>query len=121
MHFLVDASMPRDAAPLIQSRGHHATDVRDIGLGGARDQDIAAHAQAQRLVIVSRDFDFADVRNYPPDQYAGIAVIDLPSTATAPTILNLVDFLLQQSQTLNDLPGRLAIVAPGRIRLWPKP
>ena len=45
MQFLVDASMPRGTAPLIQSRGHQATDVRDIGLGSARDQDIAAHAQ----------------------------------------------------------------------------
>jgi predicted nuclease of predicted toxin-antitoxin system len=71
VHFLIDASMPRGTAPLICSRGHDATDVRDIGLGGAPDQDIAAHAQAHQLAILSRDFDFADVRNYPPDQYAG--------------------------------------------------
>lgn len=121
MHFLIDASMPRGAALLIQSHGHQATDVRDIGLGGAPDPDIAAYAQAHHLAILSRDFDFADVRQYPPDQFDGIAVIDLPSTATVPTILNLVDYLLQQPQTLNDLPGRLAVVAPGRIRLWPKP
>jgi predicted nuclease of predicted toxin-antitoxin system len=119
--FLVDASLPRGTAPLIQSRGHQATDVRDIGLGGAPDQDIAAHAQTQQQVILSRDFDFADVRFYPPDQYAGIVVIDLPSTATAPTILNLVDNFLQQTHTLNDLPGRLAVVAPGRTRLRPPP
>src|SRR5437879_2161332 len=91
MHFLIDASMPRSTAPLVRSRGHHATDVRDIGLGGAADQDIAAYAQAQQLAILCRDFDFADIRNYPPDQYAGIVVIDLPSTATAPTIMQLVD------------------------------
>ena len=121
MHFLVDASMPRGAAPVIRSRGHAATDVRDIGLGGAPDPDIAAHAQAQQLAILSRDFDFADVRDYPPDQYAGIVVIDLPSTTTASTILKLVDDLLQQTQVLHDLPGRLAIVEPGRTRLHPKP
>src|ERR1043166_4222087 len=111
MHFLIDASMPRSTAAAVQSRGHDATDVRDIGLGGAPDQDIAAHAQTHQLAILSRDFDFADVRNYPPEQYAGIVVIDLPSTATAPTIIALVDAFLQQAQTLNDLPGRLAIIA----------
>jgi hypothetical protein len=121
VHFLVDASMPRGAVPVIVSRGNQASDVRDIGLGGAPDQDIAAYAQAQHLAILSRDFDFADIRAYPPDQYDGIAVIDLPSTATASTILGLVDTFLQQSQTLNDLPGRLAIIAPGRTRLRPKP
>src|SRR5712692_12063404 len=116
MHFLIDASMPRSTAPLVRLQGHQATDVRDIGLGGALDWDIAAYAQAGQLAILSRDFDFADIRNYPPDQYAGIVVIDLPSTATAPTILNLVDDFLQQTQTLNDLPARLAIVAAGRTR-----
>jgi predicted nuclease of predicted toxin-antitoxin system len=121
VHFLIDASMPRSTAPLIHSRGHSATDVRDIGLGGAADQDIGAHAQAQQLAILSRDFDFADIRNYPPDQYAGIVVIDLPSTATATTILKLVEGFLQQTQTLNDLPGRLAILEPGRVRLRPAP
>ena len=113
--------MPRRTAPLVRSRGHQATDVRDIGLGAAQDPDIAAYAQARQLSILARDFDFADVRSYPPDQYAGIVVLDLPSTATAPTILNLVDIFLQDKQTLNDLPGRLAIVEPGRTRLRPTP
>ncbi len=121
MHFLIDASMPRGTAPLIRSRGHDATDVRDIGLRAAPDQAIAAYAQAHQFAILSRDFDFADVRNYPPDQYAGIVVIDLPSTVTAPTILKLVDGLVLDPQTLNDLPGRLAILEPGRICLRPPP
>ncbi|MBO0699949.1 MAG: DUF5615 family PIN-like protein, partial [Zavarzinella sp.] len=77
MHFLVDASMPRGTAPLIRSHGHDGTDVRDIGLGGAPDADIATRAQAHGLAILTRDFDFADIRNYPPDQYAGLVVLDL--------------------------------------------
>jgi predicted nuclease of predicted toxin-antitoxin system len=119
--FLIDASMPRSTAPLIRSRGHNAVDVRDIGLGSAPDADIAAHALANQLALLSRDFDFADIRSYPPDQYGGIAVIDLPNTATVPTILKLIDDFLQQIQTIKDLPGRLAIIAPGRIRLRPAP
>jgi predicted nuclease of predicted toxin-antitoxin system len=121
VHFLTDASMPRSTAPLIQSRGHDATDVRDIGLGTAQDDAIAAHAQAQKMAILSRDFDFADIQIYPPDQYAGIVVVDLPCTTTASTSLNLVDAFLGQTQTLNDLPGRLAIIEPGRTRLRPRP
>ena len=109
------------AFPTPRGRGHDATDVRDIGLGGAPDQDIAAYAQAQQLILLSRDFDFADIRNYPPGQYAGIAVLDLPSHATVPTILGLVDALLQQQTILSNLPGRLGIVEAGRIRLRPVP
>ena len=121
MQFLVDASLPRSTAPVIRARGHDAIDVRDIGLGGAPDDDIALYAQSQQLALVSRDFDFADVRNYPPDQYSGLVVIDLPSHATAPTIVNLLDVFLQQRDVLTNLPGRLAIVEPGRIRLRPPP
>jgi len=121
VHFLIDASMPRGTSALICSRGHQATDVRDLGLHAAQDSVIAAHAQANQLAILSRDFDFADVRNYPPDQYAGIVVVDVPSTFTAPIILKLVDRLLMDTKTLNDLPRRLAILEPGRVRLRPPP
>jgi predicted nuclease of predicted toxin-antitoxin system len=121
VHFLVDASLPRGTGPHIQSLGHNATDVRDIGLGGAPDADVARHAQAQGLCLISRDFDFADIRNYPPDQFAGLVVIDLPNTALVPAILGQVGALLGRTDVLTVLPGRLAIVEPGRIRLRPAP
>lgn len=43
--FLVDASLPRATGDLIRQHGYQATDVRDIGLGTASDQDIADHAR----------------------------------------------------------------------------
>jgi predicted nuclease of predicted toxin-antitoxin system len=113
--------MPGSTRSLIQSLGHDATDVRDIGLGGAPDAEIAAHAQANDFCILTRDFDFADIRNYPPDLYAGLVVIDLPNRALIPAILRLVAQFLGQSDVLDDLPGRLAIVAPGSVRLRPAP
>jgi hypothetical protein len=33
MRFLVDASLPRSAAPMLRRLGHEAVDVRDIGMG----------------------------------------------------------------------------------------
>ena len=41
MRFLVDANMPRSAAELLTRYNHEAVDVRDIGMGGAADSDIA--------------------------------------------------------------------------------
>jgi len=121
MDFLIDASLPRAAAQAIRNLGHQATDVRDIGMGGATDDVIAAHAQAQQLCLLTRDYDFADIRNYPPDQYSGIAVIELSNNATADVIVQLIEVFLQMPNILNQLPGRLAIVAPGRVRLRPTP
>ncbi|MGA8659739.1 MAG: DUF5615 family PIN-like protein [Chthoniobacterales bacterium] len=51
---------------------HEAVDVRDSGMGGAADSDIAAYAQQNRLALVTRDFDFADIRKYPPAQRSPI-------------------------------------------------
>jgi Domain of unknown function (DUF5615) len=70
---MIDAVSHRcqHAAELLGRYHHEAVYVRDIGMGGAADSDIAAYAQRYRLALVTRDFDFADIRNYPPTQYAG--------------------------------------------------
>jgi hypothetical protein len=121
MDFLIDASLPRSTALTVRKHGYQAVDVRDIGLGGSPDPAIAAHAQVHQLCLLTRDYDFADIRNYPPDQYAGIVVVELPATAAPVTINHLIADFLQLPTTLSQLPGRLAIVEPGRVRLRPKP
>ncbi len=119
MRFLVDADLPRRTAKLIQSYGHEAIDVRDIGMGTAHDAVIAAHAQNQSACLITGDGDFADIRNYPPQDYGGLVVLELPRDATATFILKLIESLLQPPNVLVRLPGRLAILEPGRIRLRP--
>lgn len=120
-NFLIDASLPRPTGALVASYGHTAVDVRDIGMGGASDRKIAHHARANQLVLLTKDQDFGNVLNYPPDQYHGIAVVDPPAHAGRAAILGLVDQLLRRADVIVDLPGRLAIIQPGRIRLRPAP
>lgn len=83
VHFLVDASLPRAAALLIRASGHQATDVRDIGLGAADDRQIADHAKTGRLCLITRDGNFGNILEYPPQDYAGIVVIDVPEPPRA--------------------------------------
>ena len=78
MRFLIDANLPRSAAASLQEMGHDAVDVRNVGMRSATDNVIAAHARRNQQVLVTRDFDFADIRNYPPSDYAGIVVLQLP-------------------------------------------
>jgi hypothetical protein len=63
------------------------------------------------------DFDFADIRNYPPPGYPGIVVLDLPRNATAKFINAFLDRFLDEDELVRNLPGKLAIVAPGRVRI----
>lgn len=117
MRFLVDADLPRSAATLLRRRGHEAIDVRDVGLRDAKDRQIARYAQDEGLCLLTGDQDFGDVRNYPPNQYAGIVVLGLPRTANSAYINQLLDGFLDQEAILAQLPGKLAVVEPERVRL----
>ena len=116
MRFLIDADLPRSAADVVRRYGHEAVDVRDIGLRSAKDPEVARYAQVEGLCLITGDYDFSDVRNYPPERYAGIVVLYLPRTATASYINQLLDSFLQREDLLSQLPGRLAIVEPGQVR-----
>ncbi len=119
MRFLIDADLPRSTKSLLQQYGHEGIDVRDVGLGAAKDSTIADYAQKHGLCLMTGDFGFADIRNYQPETYPGIVVFELPRNATAPFILALITNLLRDQLILERLPGRLAIVEAGRIRLRP--
>jgi predicted nuclease of predicted toxin-antitoxin system len=117
MRFLVDADLPRSVVQLLTSYGHTAVDVRDIGFGDAKDSLIAAHAQTEGYCFITGDFHFADVRNYPPREYSGLVVLNLPGTATASYILHLLETFLMKKELVSRMARKLAIVEPGRVRI----
>jgi len=117
MRFLVDEDLPRSTCALLREYGHIACDVRDTGYRGAPDSEIAAYARRERLCIVTGDLGFSDIRNYPPDEYAGLVVLKLPRTATASTILQLLESFICQEDLVDMVSGKLAIVETGRVRI----
>lgn len=119
MRFLIDADLPRSTKSLVERFGHEAIDVRDIGLRHAKDPVIARYARDHQACLLTGDFGFADIRNYPPETYDGIVVLELPRDATAAFILHLIEEMLRQSDVLARLPRKLAIIEAGRIRLRP--
>jgi hypothetical protein len=119
VRFLIDADLPRSAKALLEKHGHEAIDARDVGLRKAKDPIIARYAQDHRACLLTGDFGFADVRNYPPAAYPGLAVLELPRDASAAFILGLIESFVRQTEVLARLPGRLAIIEAGRIRLRP--
>jgi predicted nuclease of predicted toxin-antitoxin system len=56
--FLVDQHLPPALARFLETAGHSAQHVRDLGLKDADDRTIWRHACAQGLVMVSKDEDF---------------------------------------------------------------
>jgi predicted nuclease of predicted toxin-antitoxin system len=117
--FLVDANLPRLVVTLLRSLGHHVEFARDIGLAAAPDRDIAARARLTGAVLLTRDLDFANTRQYPPENYPGQVVLRLPEDATARAIAEVVERFVREPNFLAALSSRLAIVEANRVRFRP--
>jgi predicted nuclease of predicted toxin-antitoxin system len=111
--------MPRGCLAVLKAHGHEAVYARDVGLGTSPDVEIARHALDRGLCLLTVDFDFGDIRNYPPGKYHGIVVLELATHQDAPAILRLLEAFLGQDHILERLPGRLAVVSSRQIRLRP--
>ncbi len=118
MKFLVDEDLPRSACELLRIYGHEAANVRDVGMRGEKDSFIASYVQREKLCLLTGDFDFSDIRNYPPKRYYGIIVLNVPGHATASFISELLEtFLKREESLLRSLRGKLVIVESGRVRI----
>lgn len=119
MRFLIDASLPRSCGRVLRKLGHDALDVRDLNMRTTPDELIAAYALSKGLALVSADFDFADIRDYPPAEYHGIIVIDRPEDALVAEVLSMLERFASDPSRVAAMPGRLAIVGRSRIRFRP--
>lgn len=117
MRFLIDADLPFSLERLLVEYGHHALHVGSVGMGGATDAAIAEFARSEEWAILTGDFDFADIRNYPPADYLGIAVLVLTPRMVSSDIHALVRSFLDRREIVSTLRGKLAIIEAGRVRL----
>ena len=119
MKFLLDANLPRAAQMALRECGHEALHVRDLGLGDASDDAIAAAALNARAVLASRDLDFADVRRFDPIQYPGILVVRISDDAVAQEVAELLADFVRHDDLSRHIPGHLVILERGRVRFRP--
>jgi predicted nuclease of predicted toxin-antitoxin system len=70
MRFLIDAQLPPALARWIESLGHKAEHVADIGMNDANDREIWLWARETNAIIISKDSDFVTLvtleENCPP-------------------------------------------------------
>jgi predicted nuclease of predicted toxin-antitoxin system len=59
MKFLVDAQLTPGLCVGLKARGHEAVHVTEFMSGEAQDVDIAARAQAEGYIVITKDDDFA--------------------------------------------------------------
>ena len=77
MKFKIDENLPVDIVELLKSAQLDSVTVLDQGIGGKDDSHIIGICQQEKMALITLDTDFADIRNYPPQQYSGIIVLRL--------------------------------------------
>jgi predicted nuclease of predicted toxin-antitoxin system len=116
LKFKLDENVGRRGLELLCNAGHDTVTVRDEGLAGAEDHEIFSAAAAEDRALITLDYDFAQVLRYPPEQSAGIVVLELGGRASLQSLLDRLRSLLINLQS-HPLAGRLWIIEPGGVRM----
>jgi predicted nuclease of predicted toxin-antitoxin system len=111
----LDENLGNRTIELFRETGHEVATVSGQGFGGSTDDGLIEACRAEGRVLVTLDLDFSNVLRFPPEQYAGIAVLRVPHPVELGTIRERVRVLLRASER-EDLSGRLWIVEQDRIR-----
>lgn len=115
MRFKVDGNLPIEAAELLRRHQYDAMTVVEQCLTGQPDPQIVQVCQIEQRALITLDFDFADIRCYPPADYAGLIVLR-PTTQSIPAVLSILQRLLPLLRC--ELPvGTLWIVDERRVRI----
>ena len=107
--------MPYSAKDLFQ-KPHEALHVRDLGLQNAEDSDIIVWAKQHKAALVTRDFDFANILNFPPKSNEGIIVLKIPYFYTASDIKRVLNNFLHNVD-FPSIPKSTIIVEETRFRI----
>ena len=97
------------ACRTIPRRGHDVATVPEQQLASATDREVITACQAERRGLVTLDQDFANPLVFEPKDYAGIAVLRLPSRPT-PDDLWAACRMLIAALSREDVIGKLWIV-----------
>ena len=109
---------PRWREPLVEA-GHDVSTATEQSLQGVEDLVLPEACRAERRCLVTLDVDFAQILDFPPQEYSGLIVLRHPR----PTLAGMRDLVRQLAVAVErESPlGRLWIVEPGRIRIHQDP
>ena len=106
-------TLPVDSDAL-HEHGHDCVTIREEGLEALTIEVLKA-AVAEGRILVTNDHDFGNVLVYPPEDTAGIVVLNPPGRVSMGLLRRLVIAFLE-ALAREDVYRKLWIVEPGRIR-----
>jgi predicted nuclease of predicted toxin-antitoxin system len=115
IRFKVDENLHPDVVGVLVAGGHEAETVWDEGLRGTPDGNLAGVCKREGRALLTLDLDFADIRTYPPREYAGLVVIRAARQDRG-NVVRIVRGLLPMFEA-ETLVGRLWVVDEGGVRI----
>ena len=114
LRFLLDENQRPETAAFLRSLGYDVEPAQEAALSGDPDSRIAAHAKKTRRVIITFNYDFADMTQVFPHDVPGI--IRLRVEPQIPEIVNTLLEKLLNRHSQNQILGHLVTVTLTKIR-----
>jgi len=115
MRLKLDENQPRALLAVLRGAGHEVDTAAEEGLGGKADAELVARCQLDQRAMLTFDLDFADLRQYPPEQYSGLLVLRLRSHAVQ-HVLAVVRRVLPLLET-EPVAGHLWLIDEKQVRI----
>jgi hypothetical protein len=109
-----DENIGRRGVELLTSAGHDVLTVRDQNLQGTQDENLFRVCAGEDRVLITLDHDFGQVLRCPPEQSAGLVILEPGARMTLRSLLNRLEDFLAFAQVQSPT-GTLWIVEPGRV------
>ncbi len=113
----LDENLGERGRQLFVDAGHEISTVVDQGLAGAVDPRVIDVCRIEGRCLVTLDLDFSNPFIFPPEQYAGIAVLRLPRRVSPSDLYAAVSTLIV-ARARDSIVGKLWIVERHRIRVY---
>ncbi|HEY4611777.1 MAG TPA: DUF5615 family PIN-like protein [Bacteroidota bacterium] len=115
MRFLLDQNLSPQTSAFLRTLGYDVLDVGQLGLAGASDLDILQRARTESRIVITFNADFADVREIPLGNHAGVIRLRI-FPQTIEVLHPILKRELAELQSIN-LSGCLVIIDNWRVRL----
>ena len=116
MKFKLDENLGTLGKDLLEADGHDVMTVSEQKLGGIPDEQLFDICRDEKRALVTLDHDFGQTLRFPPENTAGVVVLESGGRQSSAVIIARVEELVLHLRE-NSVEGRLWILEPGRLRI----